>query len=127
VIQVGAGQAVAGRRLVVKKGAALQVRINDAAQALERSTSAGTVKPHVLLGVITSRRVFEPLRLTGKDALGRNHQGTVPLDRPCALFIRGQGVQISDGSGISIAPGGTTLRIEPGNGNQPIALTFQVQ
>ncbi len=127
VIQVAAGQAVAGNRLTVKKGAALQVRINDAAQVLQKPTPAGTVKPHVLVGVITSRRVFEPLRLTGQDGYGQNRQGTVPLDRPFALYIRGQGVQVTDSSGMSISPAGTTLKMEPGKGNQPISLTFQVQ
>jgi hypothetical protein len=125
-LQLTAGHGVTGHRLVVKKGATLQVRVNDLSQLLEAPAPAGRIPPHVLLEVFTEGHLFEPLALLAKDARGRTHQGTIPLDRASSLYIRGHGVQLTDAAGYAIGSSGGTLRIKPGKGNQPIVITFNV-
>src|ERR1700682_1271979 len=101
-VQVGPGQTVKGFRLIVKKGAIVQVRLSDAAGALSAVAAAKQTAPHALVGIWTARRLFEPLVLTGKDATGRNHEGTIPLNTPVPLHISGKGVEITDAAGVRL-------------------------
>lgn len=127
-VQIAAGQAVTGFRLVVKKGTTLQVRLNDPDKILGQKAAPKQVAPHVLLGVFTPRRLFQPLQLAGTDASGRNHQGTVPLDNtPASLHVTGRGVRILDESNVEVGPSGVNIGVKPNNGNAPKVITFTVR
>ena len=127
-VRVGPGQTVRGFRLIVKKGAIVQVRLNDAAGALSAVAAPNQAAPHVLLGILTPHRLFEPLVLTGKNATGRNHEGTIPLNTPVRLHISGKGVEITDAAGVKLDSNGSsvTLQQQQGNSVVPQILTFNV-
>jgi hypothetical protein len=117
-VQVATGQKVTGAKLVVKKGATLQVRLNDPGHILGQTAALQQVAPHVMLGVFTPRHVFRQLPLVSTDANGRNHQGAVPLDNtPASLYVTGRGVKITDESGTPIPATGLTVPVKPGGGN----------
>jgi hypothetical protein len=126
-VQVDAGKDVTGFHLKVAKGDVLQVRVNDQLQALESSAAPGKVAPHVIVSVITERHIFQPLSVTGMDAGGRNHEGTIPFDKDVSLHLAGKGVEIKDAAGASIDSDGTTITVRHHSGNAPqLPLTFSV-
>jgi hypothetical protein len=124
-VQIAAGQSLTGYRMTVKRGTALQVRINDAAGALSASAQqpAGKAPPTLLLGVFTTRGLFHLLATTGKDAAGFNQQVTVQQNASVRLHVSGQGLQITDANGAAVNPGITT--VTPGAGPAaPIVFTI---
>jgi hypothetical protein len=125
-VQVGPGQTVTGFRLIVKKGAIVQVRLNDAAGALSAVAAPNQAAPHVLVGILTARRLFEPLVLTGKDPTGRTHEGTIPLNTPVHLHISGKGVEITDAAGVKLDPKGSSVTLQQATSAVPQILTFNV-
>jgi hypothetical protein len=126
-VQLDAGKTVTGFHLKVAKGDVLQVRVNDQLQALESSAAPGKLAPHVIVSVITERHIFQPLTITGKDANGRNHEGTIPFDKDVSLHLAGKGVEIKDAAGVSIDSNGTTVTVRHPSGNAPqLPLTFSV-
>jgi hypothetical protein len=125
-IQIGAGQVVTGYRLVVKKGAVLQVRLNDTSKVLDLTAAPRTTAPHVLLGVFTTRRVFEPLHVTSKTANGRDYEGAIPVETPVSLYITGRKVRITNESGAEIGPAGSTVTVKRSSGGKPEVVTFNI-
>jgi len=125
-VQVNAGQAVTGQRLIVKKGSALQVRLNDPAKVLESSGAATQPAPHVIVGVFTDKHVFQPLGLSSKDSGGRNLQGTIPFDKAVSLHIVGRDVRVNDSNGAPVDLNGTTISVKHAATDSPKPLTFNV-
>src|ERR1035438_3298236 len=65
-VQVAAGQTLNSYRLIAKKGISLQVRVNDPAGVLSATPSSQTGKaiaPQLLVGVFTTRHLFQPLMI----------------------------------------------------------------
>jgi hypothetical protein len=129
-VQVGAGQAVTGFRLIVKKGATVQVRLNDAAGVLSAVAVPNQptiqVTPHVLIGVVTPRGLFTPLVVTSKDATGRTHEGTIPLNAPVRLEISGSGVAITDAAGAKVDANGSAVTVQQSSSTAPQVLTYNI-
>jgi hypothetical protein len=123
-VTVTAGQTVKGYRLTVTKGTVVQVHLNDTGGALTVVAAANQTAPHVLLGVMTDRHLFEPLVMTGKDATGQDHEGTIPLIGPAHLVVSGNGVQVTDAIGTSLAPAGSAVTVQPGAGGTPTKVIF---
>jgi hypothetical protein len=115
-VQVAAGQTVTGYRLTAKKGTLLQVRVNDPAGVLSASSPPQTGKaaaPQLLVGVFTTRHLFQPLVVAAKDATGMSQQGTVPQGVPVSLHVSGKGVQITDSKGASVNASGALSTVQP--------------
>lgn len=126
LVTLNAGQNLTGYRIVLKRGRSLQVHLTDAGQALSAAAAPGKPAPHVMVGILTPQRIFEPLALIGKDTQGRTHEGTISADQNAQLLIRGNGVSISDSLGTAVASNGSTVTVKPAPGNQPIVLTFNI-
>jgi hypothetical protein len=121
-----AGQSIGNYRLILKHGAIVQVRINDAAGLLNAAALPAASAPHLLLGVMSARHIVEPLRPTALDASGRTQQGTVPLNRTSSLYVFAQGVRLADAGGIAIDPKGVNIPVTPGPAAMPVVFTFTV-
>jgi hypothetical protein len=118
--QIAQGKPATGVRLVLDKGMSLQVRINDPVKLLETLPGPNKSAPHVLVGVFTERHTFQPLGLTGKDATGRDHQTTIPMDRDVSLHVFGRDVVVTDARGAAIDLAGTTIPLKrPAAGASP--------
>jgi hypothetical protein len=126
-VQVAVGQTLSSYRLIAKKGTQLQVRVNDPAGVLSATSSSQSGKaaaPQLLVGVFTTRHMFQPLVVAAKDATGMTQQGTVPQGIPVSLHVSGQGVQITDGKGASLNSAGTLSTVQPNGVTLPtITLT----
>jgi hypothetical protein len=125
-VQVNAGQVVPSQRLIVKKGSALQVRLNDPAKVLESSGAPTQPSPHVMVGVFTEKHVFQPLGVTSKDSGGRNLESTIPFDKAVSMHIVGKGVQVNDSNGAPVDLNGTTISVKHAATDAPKPLTFNV-
>lgn len=127
-VQLAAGQALTGYQLIVKTGTFLQVRVNDAAGVLSAaasSPSAATAAPSLLLGVFTTRHLFQPLAVVARDAGGVSQQGTIPQGVPVSLHISGQGVQITGSTGASLSAAGSLTTVQS-SGATPQTVTLTV-
>jgi hypothetical protein len=111
--QIAEGKPATGVRLVLDKGMPLHVRIDDPGKLLDTLPGPNKSSPHVLVGVFTRRRTFQPLGLTGKDASGQNRQTTVPMDRDVSLHIFGRDVVVKDAAGAAVDLAGTTISVKP--------------
>lgn len=111
--RIAAGQATTGYRLVLKKGSKLQVRVNDLTKVLESPPASGKSAPHLIIGVMTERHLFQPLMVTSKDATGRNQEGTVPSDKAVSLHVVGRDVDVQDTNGAKVDITGSTTTINP--------------
>jgi hypothetical protein len=127
-IQINAGQTVTGFRFVLKKGVALTVTLNDPQQVLGATPEAGKIAPHVIVGVFTDRHLFQPFSFT-KNAQGRNHVGTIPLDEDVSVHLLGRDVEVTDSRGATVDANGWTTPVKVLSGASTVAqvpLTFNV-
>jgi hypothetical protein len=72
-----------------------------------------------MVGVFTERHIFQPLGITGKDATGRNHEGTIPFDKDVSLHLAGKGIDIKDAAGASLDANGATVKVRHPSANAP--------
>ena len=128
--QVNAGQTTAGYRLLLKQGGRLQVRVNDPAGLLVPAAAArpasNQVVPHILIGVMTARRLFQPLEVVSTDAAGRTQERTVPFNTPVVLHVRGNGVQVKDDKGADMALAGGVSTVSVAANAPATTITFTV-
>ena len=119
--QIAAGQTLTGFRLVTAKGSTVKVRINDPDHMLGSTPVPASVAPHLLIGVLTKRRTFEPLAIIAKDAAGQDHEATIPPGEPIVLQISGTGVQMMDGAGKALNATGDRVTLnQPANAPQTV-------
>lgn len=127
-VQLADGQAVTGFKLVVKKGAKLQVHLNDPDKILSASAVAKPGAPHVVLGIFTPGHTFVPLTLVGTDATGQNYQATVPVEQSVtSLYINGRNALVLDQTGAQVASTGTSVAVAPASAAAPKTITFTVR
>jgi Carboxypeptidase regulatory-like domain len=135
-VGVKAGQPVAGLQFPLKRGAILQVRLNDPGQLLLQPSSITKTVPHVLLAVQTARGLLLPVTLVARDATGTTHAVTIPFDTPVNFTVFGDHVSLTDGTGAPAGLGLSTVPVTlpsvssppvtPLSGANPIPLTFNV-
>ncbi len=132
-VDVKAGQAVAGLKFKLHKGAIVHVRLNDPGKLLERSSTAKAV-PSVLMGVQTIRGLLRPVTLVSKDATGTTHAVTVPFDTALNFTVLSPQVSLSDEKGTPLAApagqagllGASNVPLAIPSGTIPKLLTFNV-
>jgi len=108
-VTVKEGQSITGVQIRVAAGSVLHIRLNGPGELLEPK---GGVEPHVMMGVLTSRGLFQPALLAAKDAAGRDHQVTIPLDTPLKFHIFSKHVRINDENGVEVDSAGSTFAIQ---------------
>lgn len=117
-VDLKTGQAVAGLQLKLKRGAILQVRLNDPGKLLD----LGTATSHVLMAVQTARELWRPLSQVSKDGTGTIHAVTVPFDTAVKFSISSPHVSLADGKGAPLDPAGSnvSLTLPSGAAFQPL-------
>jgi len=94
------GSTVAVRTLSLRRGAVVQVRVDDPQALLPAVDTSGARR--AVIGVMTTARAFRGAKLQSIDAGGRNLVITVPFDRPLQLWVNPVKVSIR-------APDGSTV------------------
>lgn len=87
--------------MVLKRGARVPIRVNDAAQLL--TTHEGkTAGAHLLLGVRSDALVFRTANIESRDSNGRNYYVLIPFNTNVKLVVASSFFQLSDGIGKSL-------------------------
>ena len=132
LVTVQPGKTISGVTLPLKKASTLHIRINDPASLVP---SAATLVPiggptpsaFLVMGVFASGGRFYPVRQTGADALGKDHEISVPFDKPFRFMMRAIGLSVADDKNSTIAPSGISLPLLHSSSSPPAALTFNVK
>jgi hypothetical protein len=124
-VDVKAGQAVAGLKFKLQKGAILHVRLNDPGNLLSPSATAKTV-PQLLMGVHAARGLFRPATLVSRDTTGTTHAVTIPFDTAVNFTILSPQVSLADAKGAAIGLAATNVPVTVPSGTSPTPLTFYV-
>jgi hypothetical protein len=99
VVSVSAAQPTGNINVVLKKGVAVPVRIEDPALLLTKNEGK-TPGAHLLLGIGTDASVFRIAQIVSQDSAGRDHQIVVPFNSSVKLVVYSSFFQLSDGNGI---------------------------
>ena len=126
-VSVTAGKATANIKLVLPKGAVIDVRVNDPSTVLGATALPKTVAPHLLLHTLTPRGLIEPLVMAGKDATGVDYQTTVPFNSPVRISVAGKQLQILDSTGQTLNPAGSSFVVQQAPGSPSTTVTLQVK
>ena len=108
--------------MVLKKGAAVPIRVDDPGQLLSQHEGK-TAGAHLLIGVSTGSGLFYPALEVSKDTAGRNRQVVIPFDVPIKIVVNSAFFQLEDGLGRPLPQASSTivpLTISPGQQAQAV-------
>jgi hypothetical protein len=118
---VSAGQTTSGVKIIMAKGSVLRVHVADPQQLLK--AVAGPVDLDLEIHIVTSKGIHYSAPIQSSTALGRDHAITVPFDTSVSLRILSAHLAVTDESGKSFAPLGTTVNVPAATGPAVIQLT----
>lgn len=123
-LKVSLRQAVPLGHIVLKKGAVLRVRINDANHLLPPASLISSSK--LIIGIKTSVGAFYPARLVSADQTGRDLMITVPFDAPLKFWIFSRQVKMTDPAGAVVDTSGIDIPFSVAAGTVPLPRVFNV-
>jgi hypothetical protein len=111
--------------VLLKKGAVLLIRINDADRFLPQNEGK---RPgaHLLLGVPTDAFTFHPAALVSQDSNGRNHQIVVPFNTLVKLVVHSAFFRLGDAAGTPLARSAVHIPVFVQSGLTPSTITLRV-
>jgi hypothetical protein len=114
---LSAAQPIASVTIVMKKGVAVPIRVEDSGQLL--SQYEGKVRgAYLLLGIRSDARTFRVAPVKAQDAQGRNHQIVIPFNASVKLVAYSPFFQLADAIGLPIAAPGATIPVAIASGNR---------
>ena len=126
VVAVSAAQPVANPVVVMKKGVAVAIRMDDPGQLLFQYEGK-TPGAHVLIGVGNDALAFIPAQVTSSDANGRNHQIVIPFNYQAKLTVQSSFYQLADAAGLALARArAVAIPVTVAPGQQPAPITLKV-
>jgi hypothetical protein len=111
--------------MVLKKGVALPIRIDDPGRLLSQNEGK---RPgaHLLLGVPTDSLTFHPAVLVSQDANGRNHQIVVPFNAAVKVVASSSYFRLGDAAGMPLARAAVHIPAFVQLGQVPATITLRV-
>lgn len=126
MVTLSTAQPVARVTIVMKKGVAVPIRVDDPGGLLPRHEGK-TEGAHLLLGVSNDAFAFRPARLISADARGRNHQVVVPFGSPVKLVVFSSFFRLTDASGFALPSArSTAIPVLVPPGQQPPVIRLVV-
>lgn len=113
--------------IVLKKGAAISVRVNDPGALLDRNELPAS-GAHLLLGLTDDTGSWEPATITSKDSAGRTFQAVIPFDRSTTLVAASSLFKLAGYAGTTLQSSGisSTATISATSGKVPPILTLTI-
>jgi hypothetical protein len=124
-VSLSSAQPTAGVTMVLAKGAAVPIRIEDPGQLLSQNEGK-TPGAHLLLGVPNDALVFCPASVVSRDATGRNHQIVVPFDSTVKLVVYSSFFRLSDAVGIPLPRTAVHIPVLVPRGRPPTPVALKV-
>jgi hypothetical protein len=126
VTSLSSAQKSVSLTMVVKRGVAIPIRVDDPGQLLKLHEGK-TAGAHLLMGVPSDSFVFHPATMVSTDANGRNLQVVIPFDAPIKLVVSSAFFRLADAAGQPLArPGSTAIPVTAPSGRQPPVLRLVV-
>ncbi len=124
-VSLSSAQPIAGVNMVLAKGAAVPIRIDDPDQILSQNEGR-TPGAHLLLGVPNDAKVFGLVPVISQDAGGRSHQIVIPFNLTQKLVLSTSFFRLADEVGIALP--GTTVQISvlAPSGRTPVPIRLKV-
>ncbi len=112
--------------LILKRGAAVSVRVDDPGGLLAQNEGK-TPGAHLLLGVRSDALIFHPASVVAQDSAGRTYQITIPFDAKVNLVLASSFFRLTDGMGAALAASGSaTIPVAVPSGQTPPTLRLVV-
>lgn len=124
-VTVKAEQILDGVVLTMKKGLALNIRVNDAGQYLSKYEKK-TPGAHVLLGVSTAAGGFRPADMVGTDGQGHDYSVLIPSGASVPVVFYSTFFKLQDQLGNAVASAGVKIPIATAAGQAPSKLVLAV-
>ena len=110
VVALSTGSTVSGQKIVLAKGAVVQVRINDPTKLLSASSAVVTHDVEVL--AFTSNKAYYYAHVASANAVGRTYEVTVPFALQHTLIVRSQQFALQDSKGAAVSAAGFTAPVQ---------------
>jgi hypothetical protein len=123
LVTLSSGQKLTTQKVVMAKGAVIQIRINDPSKLLDAN---GAIAQDVEVLALASNKAYYHARVASKDANGRNHELTVPCDAVHTVIVRSQKFILVDSKGASAQANGHTQPVQAANGKATPPIIFTV-
>ncbi len=104
-VVVSAPERTVSTTLVLKRGAAVSIRVDDPSGLLAQNEGK-TPGAHLLLGVRSDALIFHPASVVAQDSAGRTYQVTIPFDAKINLVVASSFFRLTDGTGAPLAATG---------------------
>lgn len=124
-VSLSNAQPAASFDFVLKKGAAVPIRIDDPGHFLSQNEGK-TPGAHLFLGVRNDASAICPVPLLSRDANGRNYQIVVPFNATVNLVVHSSFFHLSNASGSPIGATGPSVAVTVPAGQQPAPIRFVV-
>jgi len=118
-------QPTASVTIVMKKGAAVPIRVDDPGQLLSQHEGK-TAGAHLLVGVGNDAFAFAPARVMSQDATGRNLEVVIPFNSTAKISVLSSFFRLADATGLPLPKTGVTIPILVPAGQRPPAITLRV-
>jgi hypothetical protein len=104
-VMLSTAQRTISTALVLKRGAAVSIRVNDPTGLLAQHEGK-TPGAHLLLGVRSDALIFHPASISTRDSGGRTYEVTVPFDAKINLTLASSFFRLTDKTGVALAATG---------------------
>ncbi len=118
-VVISGAQRSVNTTIVLKRGAALSIRVDDPGQLLAQHEGK-TPGAHLLLGVRSDALIFHTASVAAQDSAGRHYTLTIPLDKGVNLVVASSFFRLTDGGGTPLAGNGVaTIPVTVPSGQVP--------
>jgi len=131
-VQVTAGSITTGQSLVLEAAGTLQIQLTDSGGILSQTAAAaapaaGTVKAHLMVGVLTDKKLFVTAPVTATSATGRNHAITVPTGRNVSLRLVAHGMTVAASAvpGTNVSGADISVTVASGKASPPLVFVVK--
>ena len=125
VVSISAAQSTVSVSMVLKRGVAVPIRIDDPVQSLSQNEGK-TSGAHLLLGVANDANAFRIAPVVSRDTAGSNRQIVIPFDRPVKLVAFSSFFLLSDANGLPLPRTATAIPVMVPSGQPPPAIRLIV-
>ena len=112
--------------MVMRKGVAVPIRVEDAGQLLSRHEGK-TPGARLLVGIGSAGFVFRLVPVVSQDSAGRTYEVTIPFDAKVNVVVASSFFRLTDGTGAAFAASGAaTVPVAVPSGQAPPTLRLAV-
>lgn len=125
-VVVSAAQRTVNTTLVLKRAAAVSIRVDDPSRLLAQNEGR-TPGAHLLFGVRSDALIFHPASIVAQDSAGRTYEVAIPFDARVNLVVASSFFRLTDATGAAFAASGSaTVPVAVPSGQAPPTLRLAV-